>query len=279
LLARSLKMQETKTIGLIFSNITSPIWPPLVRSAQKIAQQAGFDTFLVTTDENIEREQTSLQTLLAKQVDGLLISPAIADTHEHIQEAALTIPVIVIEREIAKVECYITNNEEITYQAVSHLIGHGYKRIGLVTIPVEAPNTAARVAGFQRALVEHGLYDPSLSRQVDFVGDSAFSLAMDLLSNTDVEAIFTTSQSTAMGVLRAANRLRRHIPNKLALFGYDDVAWMEVVNSPLSTIYQPIQEIAKLATERLLERMEGNEPRDTVHVIESRLVIRHSCGC
>jgi LacI family transcriptional regulator len=280
LVARSLKMQETKTIGLVFTNTTSPIWPPLVRTAQKVAQRAGFDTFLVTTDEDVEREKNSLYSLLSKRVDGILIAPALSDDYEHIRETALVVPVVAIERDVPGVECFITNNEEVSYQAVSHLIDHGYKRIGVVTIPVRAPNTAGRIAGYRRVLLEHDLYDPDLMREVDFVGDTAFDLGLDLLSTTDIDALFTTSQSTAMGALRAANQLGRCVPEALALFGYDDVPWMEVVSSPLSTIRQPIEEIARQATKVLLDRVKGgNSTDDVVHVVQSDVVIRHSCGC
>lgn len=280
LVARSLKMAETKTIGLVFTNITSPIWPPLVRTAQRVTQQAGFDTFLVTTDEDVEREKMSLQSLLSKRVDGLLIAPAVSEDYEHIQEAACTLPVVVIERRVPGVECFVTNNEQISYQAVSHLIQHGRRRIGVVTIPIRAWNTAERIAGYRRALEEHGLYDPELIREVDFVGDTAFALTLELLAATDVDALFTTSQSTAMGALRAANQLGRRVPQDLALFGYDDVPWMEVVASPLSTTRQPIEEIATRATRRLLTCLEtGSNDSDAVNLVESTLVLRHSCGC
>lgn len=280
LVARSLRIKETKTIGLIFTNITSPIWPPLVRAAQKVAQQAGFDTFLVTTDEDVAREKMSLNSLLAKRVDGILITPAFSEGYEHIREASLSVPVIAIERKVPGVECVITNNQEVTRQAIRHLIDHGYQRIGMVTIPLLGSNLAERVGGYRRTLQEHGLYDPGLVREADFAGDTAFSLALDLISNTDVDAIFTTSQSTAMGALRAARQLGRRIPDDLALFGYDEVPWMEVVPSPLSTIRQPAQEMARLATELLLERLEGHDPLGVpVHMLESSLVIRRSCGC
>jgi len=177
------------------------------------------------------------------------------------------------------IECFVTNNETVSYQAISHLIGHGYQKIGLVTIPSSAPNTAARIAGYHRALSEHELYDANLIREVDFVGNTAFGLAHDLLSNTDVDAVFTTSQSTAMGVVQAANQLDRNIPNDLAIFGYDNVPWMEIISSPLSTTCQPIEIIAQRAISSLLERIMGNEPNDTVHVVDSSLIIRHSCGC
>jgi DNA-binding LacI/PurR family transcriptional regulator len=278
-LARSLKVNETKTIGLVFTNITSPIWPPIVRAAHKVAEQAGFDTFLVATDEDAERERMSLQSLLAKRVDGIVMTPAFSEDYGHIRQASKAVPVVVMERKVPGLECVITNNEDVSYQAVHHLIDHGRQRIGLVTIPILGSNIDERISGYRRALAEHGLYDPGLIREADFVGQIAFDLARDLISGTDVDAIFTTSQSTAMGALRAARDLGKRVPDDLALFGYDDVPWMQVVSSPLSTIRQPAEEIAELATERLLQCLQSNRRCETTHVLESSVIIRHSCGC
>jgi LacI family transcriptional regulator len=280
LVARSLKVSETKTIGLVFTNITSPIWPPLVRTAQKVTQQAGYDTFLITTDEDVERERTSLQSLLSKRVDGIVITPAFAENHAHIRRANTYVPVVVLERKVPGIESVVTNNGEVSYQAVSHLIDHGRRRIGLLTIPVLGSNIAGRISGYRRALRENGIYDPALIREADFVGESAFDLALDLLSEADIDAIFTTSQSTAMGAYRAAKQIGRRIPDDLALFGYDDVPWMEIVDSPLSTIRQPVEEIARLATELLLGCLEeGSELPGATHILESTLIVRRSCGC
>jgi LacI family transcriptional regulator len=173
----------------------------------------------------------------------------------------------------------VTNDEAVSYQAVKHLIDHGRRKIGLVTIPVQASNTADRVAGYRRALEEYNCYNPTLIREVDVIGHNAFDLALDLLANTDIDAMFTTSQSTALGVLRAANRLGRRIPDDLALYGYDDVPWMEAVASPLSTICQPVERMAQLATQILLECIEGTKPCNGIYTVESSLVIRNSCGC
>ena len=279
LLARGLRVEETKTIGMVFTNTTSPIWPPLVRGAYGVAEQAGFDTFLVTTDEDAEREKRALDNLLSKRVDGLVIAPAISRHYEHIRRISLSLPVITIERKVPGVEAVVTDNQEASFQAVGHLVDHGYRRIGLVTIPLLGANAADRVEGYRRALMEHGLYDPDLVREADFAGEKAFDLSLNLLSGTDVDAVFTTSESTAIGVLRAAARLGRRIPDDLAVFGYDDVPWMEVLASPLSTIRQPAHEVAELATELLMEHLHGREPDDTTHVLKSTLVIRSSCGC
>ncbi len=279
LVARSLKMSQTNAIGLVFTNITSAIWPPLVRTVQKIAQAKGFDTILVATDEDPEIEKQAIQTLLAKQVDGILIGPTPGDHHTYLAEAAERIAMIAVDRPVPWAESVITNNEEIIFEAVTHLVRHGRQRVGMVTIPTTGANSGARLTGYRRALEACGRYDPALIREADFLGSDSFALALDLLKDCNVDALMTTSQSTSIASLRAANALGRRIPDDLALFCYDDAPWMEAILPPLSTVRQPIEAMAKLATERLFARMRGDDRDPTHHILPSSLVIRGSCGC
>jgi len=277
--ARSLSTGETKSIALVFSNAHSPIWPPLVRGAQRVAQEAGFDTFLITTDENFEVEKRSLDTLLSKRVDGVIVAPAFTESYEHLQDTNRNVPVIAIERSVPGIESVVTDNEEISFRAVNHLIDHGYKRIGLVTIPLQGINAAYRFDGYRRALLENDLYDPDLVRETDFAGRTSVEHSLELILEANVDAIFATSESTTIGVLQSARQVGRRIPDDLALFGYDEVAWMDVAVPPLSTVCQPSSQMSTLATRLLLERIKGREPSDKVHILESNLIIRQSCGC
>jgi LacI family transcriptional regulator len=279
LVARSLKLNQSNAIGLVFTNISSAIWPPLVRTVQKISQAKGFDTILVATDEDPEIEKQAIHTLLDKQVAGILIGPTPTDRFAHLVEAAELIPIIAVDRPAPWAESVITDNEEICYQAAMHLVEHGRKRIGIVAIQTAGANSAARLAGYKRALEACGQYDPRLTREADFLGSNSFDLAIDLLQDSGVDALMTTSQSTSIAALRAANALGRRIPNDLALFCYDDAPWMEAILPALSTVRQPIEAMAKLAAERLFARIEGAERIAGNHILHSSLIIRRSCGC
>lgn len=279
LVARSLKRNQTNAIGLIFTNITSAIWPPLVRTVQHIARAQGYDTFLVDTEEDPEIQKQAIYTLLSKQVDGILIGPTPSANLAYLAEAAARVPMIAVDRPVTWAEWVITNNEEVAFDAAGHLLGHGCQRIGIIATQLAGANTAARVAGYRRALEVQGRFDPRLIKEVDYLASSAFDLACDLLQAGNVDALMTTSQSTSIAALRAANALGRRIPEDLALFCYDDAPWMEAVQPTLSTVRQPIEAMAKLATERLLSRIRGGDRDGAQHVIPSSLIIRHSCGC
>jgi LacI family transcriptional regulator, galactose operon repressor len=279
LVARSLKLNQTNAIGLIFTNITSAIWPPLVRAVQQCNQANGFDTILSTTDENVEVERQALDTLLAKQVDGILIAPAAGGAPEHIREAARRVPVIAIDRLVPGIESVTTDNQQATWAATAHLAEHGRRRIGIIAIPAIGSNNAARLAGYRKALEEQGLFDPALIREVDPFGRDAFSLTEDLLRHEQVDALLTTSQSTSIAALRAVNELGRRIPDDLALFCYDDTPWMEAVRPALSTVRQPIEEMGRLASDLLFGRLRGAPVSSESHVLSCHLEFRDSCGC
>lgn len=280
LLARSLKVKETMTIGLIFPNITSPVMPPLVRTVQKLSQKAGFDTFIVITEENINLEKTSVPNLVSKRVDGLILCPVQDDSYEHIYNAAKHIPVVSIERKIPNIDCVVTNNFDTSYQATRHLIEeHGYQKIAFISMPIFGSNTQERIDGYRQAMWEHNLLNINFLRETDYVGHSAYTQAKDLLENYPIEAIFTASQSIAQGAFKAAINLGRNIPEDVAIMGYDDLPWMELVNPQLSTTRQPIIAMATKAWEILEGKLNGDESEPSTFYIDSELVIRRSCGC
>ena len=279
LVARSLKIQQTKSIGLIVTNITSPIIPPLVRTIQKLAQQKGYDTFIVSSEEDAKIQNAAIRNMLAKRVDGIIICPTVSDDYELIQNAISSIPVVSVERQLPKTSSVFTNNKETAYQIASHLIWHGYQRIGMITMQVFGSNTRDRIDGYQLALIENQMLHPNLIRETDFVGLSAYDAAIDLIKTQKIDAIMAASQSITLGTYKAIMDLGMKIPEDVAIFGYDDLPWMEVVNPSISTTHQPIPEIATKAFEILFAELESGEKTVQSHCIDTELIIRASCGC
>lgn len=279
LVARSLKIQQTKSIGLIVTNITSPIIPPLVRTVQKLAQQKGYDTFIVSSEEDAKIQNAAIRSMLSKRVDGIIICPTISDDYELIQNAISSIPVVSVERQLPKTSSVFTNNKETAYKIASHLIGHGYQRIGMIAMQVFGSNTRNRIDGYQKALIEHQMLHPNLIRETDFVGLSAYDAAIDLIKTQKIDAIMTASQSITLGTYKAVMNMGMKIPDDVAIFGYDDLPWMEVVSPAMSTTRQPIEEIATKAFEILFAELESGDTSIQSHCIDTELIIRESCGC
>ncbi len=279
LVARSLKIQQTKSIGLIVTNITSPIIPSLVRTIQKLAQQKGYDTFIVSSEENAMIQDAAIRNMLSKRVDGIIICPTISDDYNLIQNAISSIPVVSVERQLPKTSSVFTNNKETAYGIASHLIGHGYQRIGMIAMQVFGSNTHDRIEGYQKALIDNQMLHPNLVRETDFVGLSAYEAAIDLIQTQKIDAIMTASQSITLGAYKAIKKLGMKIPDDVAVFGYDDLPWMEVVYPTVSTTRQPIEGIATKAFEILFEELESGEKSNQSYCLDTELIIRASCGC
>lgn len=279
LVARSLKVQETRTIGLILTNITSPVTPPSVRLVQKYAREQGFDTLLAVTEEDLALEMSIVANMLSKRVDGLILCPADSGAVEHLRQAASLVPVVAIERAVPGVWSVVTDNEWISRQAAEHLLAHGRRRLGLIHMPLQGSNTQGRYGGFRRALAAAGVLDPALFCETDYVGSSACDLALTLIGERRVDALMATSQSIAMGVFRACRKIGARIGEDVAVFGYDDVPWMELTSPAISTTQQPIPQIAQRACEILFASLAGEAPAPATETLPSRLLLRQSCGC
>lgn len=279
LVARSLKIKETRTIGLILTNITSPVTPPSVRIVHEISTSQGFDMLIAATEENLNTEIATVRNMLSKRVDGIIICPANSNEYEHLRYASSLIPVVAIERQVPGIPSIITNNQVISYQAAKHLLEHGRQRIGLIHMSLRGVNTRERYNGFHQALMEYNRFDPRLFCETDYIGSSAFEIASDLITRSHVDAIMTTSQSIAIGAFKACKKLGVQIPDEVAIFGYDDVPWMELTTPALSTTRQPITDIARRACETLFQNLSSGQASPEVDVLDSQLVIRNSCGC
>jgi len=136
-----------------------------------------------------------------------------------------------------------------------------------------------QVIKLMSVLLDHHKFYSNNIQEINYVGISAYEAAKDLVTTQKVDAIMTTSQSITLGTYKAIINMELKIPDDGAVFGYDDLAWMEAVNPPISTTHQPNEEIAKKACEILFSVLDnGDEPIQT-YCIDSHLIIRESCGC
>ncbi len=283
-IARSLKNQQTNTIGLILTNITSPVTPAVVRTVQKVMSDQHVDIMIVSSEENAETEKNAVHNFISKRVEGLIICPVISDNYNHLMAAKnqAGIPIVAIERSLPaelEIPSVSTNNYEICRNAVQHLIEHGRKRIGLITMPVFGSNTSERIRGYRETMKAHGLFDPELIKETDYLGTDTLKAASELFKDKQIDAILCISQSISFGVYKAALKLGKKIPDDIAMIGYDTMDWMEIAPVPVTTVKQPLTEIAEMAID--LIAMKKRNPRMVIQsvVIPSQLVIRQSCGC
>src|SRR5499425_1902065 len=161
LIARSLAKQRTHTIGMIVPDIANPFFPMVVRGAEDAAQKQGYNLLLCNSDDTLEKEESQIELLLSKRVDGILLTKAAGDFSPALQQMIrqVNVPFVLVMRTYPKLtkDAVLSDDYQGAYDAVCHLARAGSQRIGLIGGPLRVSNAIARWQGFRDALKFQGL--------------------------------------------------------------------------------------------------------------------------
>ncbi|HEX9373494.1 MAG TPA: LacI family DNA-binding transcriptional regulator, partial [Roseiflexaceae bacterium] len=260
--ARSLRVQRSRIIGLIISDIQNPFFNALARAVEDVAYAHQYAVFLCNADENIEKEQLYIDLMQAEHVAGVMISPT-RETESPCQKLINAgVPVVVIDRGIADldVDTVVVDNVAGAFDLVAHLIDDGHRRIGAVLGIATATTGRERYEGYARALAVHGLSgSPDLLRTGIPKEASGYRLTGELLDlPVPPTAIFTGNNLLTVGALRAIQARRLRIPDDIALAAFDELDWMSLIKPSLTVATQPTYELGQVAADLLLKRIEGS---------------------
>ncbi len=280
-IARGLRLQKTKTIGLLIPDISNNFFSSIARTVENAARRRGYAIVLCDTEDDEQVEQEALSLLLDRSVDGLLVSP-IGKASAHIQGAcARNVPLVLVDRffDDHDIPYVTTNNFQGAYDGTSHLINCGHRRIGFIQgLPDSKPN-CERLRGYRQALRDHRIpVEDSWVQGARFEEADGYASAQRLLDSLAAPtALFASSSLGALGVMRACLERGLRIPDDVSLIGFDEYPYAPLLAPPLTTIAQPTREIAELASRMLIDWLEtGEAPTDRVHVLDTELVLRNS---
>jgi len=283
-IARSLKTRQTKTLGMVISDITNPFFPQVVRGAEDAAIAAGYLLITLNTDDNPERERQSLSMLRARKVDGLLLTVAASrDDMNHVEQFRDSgLPIVCIDREVPHVplDLVCADNVRGAKMCMQHLLSRGHKRIGYLSGSVGLFTAVTRLDGFNQALAEAGIPpDEKLIRHGDFRFDSGYRLAKEmLLEHEPPTALFASNAMMGFGALKAIHELGLRCPEDVALAMFDDIPFGDVIQPRLTVVAQPAYDMGRVAAELLIARLAGTEtsPEPVRHMLAPELLVRES---
>ena len=268
--ARSLKTQKSKAIGVLLPEMTPPFFGSVVMSLDRTLRENGYHTLISCYSSSYGLERENLQFLINNGIDGLIYAPENITAEEFYDLTAnCSIPTVQVVRMVQGVssDTVLVDNSDAAYNAVTHLINQGHRRIATITGPKGVYSAMERLVGYLRALSDHGiLYDDNLviSGQYEF---ATGYLALDtLLKLPDPPtAVFVTNYDFTIGMVTAARERGINIPEDLDIFGFDCVEICTMMQPPLPVVHQPEQEIGRIAAEYMIQRLEGytGEPRVT----------------
>jgi len=277
--ARMLVGQRSISIGLIVPDIADPFFATVSRSVQQAARKAGYTVWLAVSDGDVATEKAELEEMLYHPVDGIILAP-VGSRAKHLTAAARTIPIVTIDRPIESVttDCIEVENQTGAHLAVEHLLLHGFSRIACIATDYHLRSIRLRVAAYEALLLRKKL----LPRKV-IVGsnDEVLAAVQALFQSHDrPQALFATNNVCAVQVIQALHTLGVCIPKDVALIGFDDLDFYQLLHPAITALRQPLAEIGRRATQLLLERVRGNSASSHIQVtLPVDLIVRESCGC
>nr|WP_310617933.1 ribose operon transcriptional repressor RbsR [Pantoea cypripedii] len=280
-LARSLKINQTRTIGMLLTASSNPFYSEVVRGVENSCYERGYSLILCNTEGDEERMNRSLETLLQKRVDGLLIMC----TETHLPSADIlnrypSIPMVMMDWAPFEGRGDIIQDNALLggELATQHLIDRGYRRIACIAGPQDKTPARLRLDGFHKAMSSSGL--PVLPGYVvdsDFEFQGGFNAMNQLLTLDPLpEAVFTSNDAMAVGVYHALFQAGLRVPQDIAVMGYDNIELSRYLTPPLSTIHQPKDELGELAIDTLIHRMSDPDASQQTLVLTPELVERGS---
>ena len=257
-LARSLKSKRTNTLALVFTDITNPFFTILARGVEDTASESGFNVIFCNTDESQEKEDTYIQLLLQKQVDGILLVPAVSSSKsiDLIQEQKT--PLVVLDRRVphTNVDVVRGDSDGGAYQLTQHLINLGHKRITILSGPREVSTAEDRFQGYKRAMEDNGLSEFVQCHYGGFSQESGKKLARQVFSKQpNPTAIFAANNLIALGTLSTLHSMGIKVPDDVALVSFDDIPENLTLFPFMTVVRQPSYEMGKRATEILISRI------------------------
>ncbi|MDF7629623.1 ribose operon transcriptional repressor RbsR [Erwiniaceae bacterium L1_55_4] len=280
-LARSLKINQTRTIGMLLTASSNPFYSEVVRGVENSCYERGYSLILCNTEGDEERMNRSLETLMQKRVDGLLMMC----TETHLPSAEIlnrypSVPMVMMDWAPFEGRGDIIQDNALLggELATQHLIDRGYTRIACIAGPQDKTPARLRLEGFHKAMASSGL--PVLPGYVvdgDFEFQGGFN-AMNQLLTLELlpEAVFTSNDAMAVGVYHALFQAGLRVPQDIAVMGYDNIELARYLTPPLSTIHQPKDELGELAIDTLIHRMSDPDASQQTLVLTPELVERGS---
>jgi len=281
-LARNMRSGTARILGLIISDIGNPFFTAVARGAEDVAQRHGYSLVLSNTDENPEREAASLGVMAAERAAGVIIATTNENGTALRRFRDMGMAIVAIDRHIVDLstDSVVVDNESAAYEAVTHLVRLGHRRIAIVGGPSDADTARERQRGYERALREARIpIQPDLVCRGDFREAAGLTMTRCLVDLPDPpSAIFAVNNLTTIGMLGALRERGVEVPSAISVVGFDDIPTGELLDPPLTVVQQPTYRVGASAAELLIRRL--REPTATIQevVLTASLIVRGSTG-
>ena len=276
---RALRTQQTRTIGVVVSDIRNTFFASVVKAVDDVARANGYTVLICNADEDSAKEEAALQLLLDRKVSGVINCSTGANLEllRAFQQSGAVLVDLDRQSGLEHVDTVIVDNERGAELATEHLVGLKHRKIATIAGPQHLSNARGRLAGLCKTLHKFGIPIGKDYIQIgDFKQNSGYHSAKRLLSRKDrPTAIFSANIEMTAGLVAYVREAGIAIPKDLSIVSFDDAFWTRYIDPPLTVIAQPMEAMGECAMELLLSRLRGGKPPQT-QVFAPELIVRGS---
>ncbi|AEF16978.1 transcriptional regulator, LacI family [Thermoanaerobacterium xylanolyticum LX-11] len=259
-LARSLYRRKSYLIGLLIPSVSHPFFAELTNYIEYYAYQNDYKILLCNSLQDVEKEKGYIDMLKRHQVDGIIIGSHTLKTEQYLN---VNLPIVAIDRYFSEKIPYVaSDNYNGGVLATRLLIQKGCRKIAHISGPLVL-NTPAnnRYKAFMDVVKEHNIENVVVETKLNvFDTDEYKKLIIKLFTDhPDIDGVFASSDLIAATIINAAREIGKEVPKDLKIVGYDDISIAKTIVPPLTTIRQPIEEMAKKTIEIILDQIDGKE--------------------
>jgi len=279
--AVALRTRKTGTIGVVIADNRNPFYAEVLNGMEEAAREKNYHIILANTQRDYKKEEEAINLLLAKRVDGLLITP-VQDRDDDIKNLIdANIPFVVVGRDFEDIEVDAIYNDEVKggFLATEYLIKKGHKRIALINGFLYKSPAKGRLEGYKKALNKYRIsLDESLISSGDINIEDGYERTKKMLEkNLDFTAIFAYNDMMAFGAIQAIKEKGLRIPEDIGLVGYDDIPFSSLISPLLTTIRLKKQDLGVESVKLLLSRINGKRKKIKKMMLDVELITRGTC--
>ncbi|WLR95731.1 LacI family DNA-binding transcriptional regulator [Shinella zoogloeoides] len=294
-LARSMTTGRSGTIGVVVGDIENPFFSLAVRGITDVARQAGFTVILINSGEDVAAEKAAIRTLLAKRVDGLIVSPAKESDVEHLREAFRSgLPLALLDRgsDELDVDTVIADDRHAAEAVTCRLLSLGHRNIAYLTAcdtpdhrfrtakDINTGSVRRRIEGFLGACRDAGLTGMEQWIHVGAVTpEHTQRIAKGMLQSAlRPTALIASDSVIGLEVFKVCRELGLSVPHDLSLVSFHDADWTSVTTPPVTVVRQPVYGLGETVAKLLVERLNGERQDARKVVLKTEIVERASTG-
>ncbi|MCS1351718.1 LacI family DNA-binding transcriptional regulator [Mechercharimyces sp. CAU 1602] len=268
--------QQVVTIALIIPDLENPFFSKLARAVETAARQRGYTVFICVSDDRADREKIYIDTLKKNLIDGIILASNTLGPEDLYEMKINAIPLVVLDRmdhvrdhDLCTV---LSNNRKGAKKAVQHLIEIGCAKIAHIAGPEAILPAKERRQAYCEMIYPHRIVTGDLTL------DGGMQAIQSLLElEPEVDGIFVANDWMAIGAVKMLKHLGKRIPEDIAVCGFDGIELGEMIDPPLTTVAQPIDEMGEVAVTILIQKIEGRDfARSDTYELEGKLMIRES---